>query len=162
MSKPKTPSTPDATTVQASEVDAATPALDLAGVAAALIGLAQAVAAVARFPNTPVPPSLVDRIGQAEDALRAAVEDLPGAVALGVPPAAYDDDWIKERFDSLDKALAEKLKTLAVAQTVAEALADRDKAITQLIDQVTALETQGAVLSTRLGELASAVSQSKA
>lgn len=110
-------------------VAGASPVLALAGVAAALIGLAQSVAAVARFPNTPVPPSLVDRIGAAEDALRAAVEDLPASLAIGATASPYDDDWIRERFESLDQALAEKLDTLADAQAVAEGLAERDKAI---------------------------------
>lgn len=134
MSKSKTPTPPSET---ARETPAA---LNLAGVAVALIGLSQAVAAVARFPNTPVPPALVERIGAAEDALRAAVEDLPAAVAVGVTAGSYDDDWIKERFESLDAALDEKLKTFAVAQVVTEALAERDRTIADLTQRLDAVE----------------------
>jgi hypothetical protein len=82
----------------------------------ALLGLASAVAAVARFPNTPVPDALVDRITQAEQDLKAALtgEAIPAVAAA--PGAAYDDAWIRDTFKGLEKALDERFAGLKPAE----------------------------------------------
>lgn len=147
MTKAKTPDV-------APDLDESSPSvgLNLAAVAAALIGYGQAVAAVARFPSSPVPPSLVDRIGAAEDALRAAVEDLPAAVAVSATAEAYDDAWIRTEFSDLQKGLGDKFAALRDAEqaqaeadkaekkAAAVALDDLRKEIAALRDQVSAIK----------------------
>ncbi len=99
----------------------------------ALLMLASAVAAVARFPNQPVPASLVDRVDQAQTAMRAAVAQLEATAAAGgfspVPtadgaaPPAYDDTWIKTALEDLNTKLSAKF------EDDASALDDRFKAL---------------------------------
>lgn len=82
----------------------------------ALLGLASAVAAVARFPNTPVPDALVDRITQAEQDLKAALTGEAIPAAAGAPAATYDDAWIRDTFKGLETSLDDRFAGLKPAE----------------------------------------------
>lgn len=112
---PRTKPAPDAPAPDALAPDALAPdaTVLLAGVGSAFLSLSAAVAAVARFPNRPVPPALVDRITTAEEEVRAAIAALPFQVAVGVTPTGYDDTWIRETFADLNTALTARFDAMA-------------------------------------------------
>lgn len=106
----------------------------------AALALSSAMLAVAKFPNTPIPESLIGRLDTAHKALNVAADDIDQGFftpemtqLIGEPlPAAepYDDAWIKERFDSLDAALKERFEADAKAgQAREDAAADAIKAL---------------------------------
>ena len=104
------------------------PAGDLApnpwpAVLSAMMSLANAMVAVARFPNQPVPVVLTARVETAQQALSAAVAAAAagGSPSIDVPGGApYDDAWIKSDFEQLNAAL--KTRFEQEAQVRADAL----------------------------------------
>lgn len=106
-----------------------------AAVLVALLGLAGSMAAIAKFPNQPVPPSLVERLDVAQLALSQSVSALlEGGFAL--PSGAADDDFasrfqeISETFDSLNEALSKRFEEVAkAAEAQTKALDERLKAL---------------------------------
>lgn len=106
MSRAKTP---------AAEAVTPTSLADLPFVVA-LLGLASAVAAVALFPNTPVPDALVDRITQAEQDLKLALTGEVIPAVAGAPAAAYDDAWIRDTFKGLETSLDDRFAGLKLAE----------------------------------------------
>lgn len=114
-------------------------------IVSALLMLASAVSAVAKFPNQPVPASLTGRLDQAQLALGNAIDQVdevlglaPFSLAAGVDDTGYDDAWIKERFESLDVALRERFiasdaDAAKARSELAKSLDDRFAAIERAI-----------------------------
>lgn len=107
-----------------------------APIVVAAIALAGAMAAVARFPNQPVPQPLVDRITAAQRAFEAAAGDFTLTMPEG--GAVYDDAWIKSALEELDAGL--KAKFEAIAQTEKEAAEFRKDSAQVIDDRFKALE----------------------
>lgn len=123
----------DVASADAAAAPPATPAVPAALMAFAQLGAA--VAAVARFPNQPVPEKLVARITEAQANVDAAVSAgwvaPEGAAPSGEGAPAYDDAWIKTQFESLDAALKTKFEELNTSI---------DQRLTDLTARVTALK----------------------
>lgn len=81
-----------------------------APIVVAALALAGAMAAVARFPNQPVPQPLVDRITDAQRAFEAAAGDF--TLTLPEGGAVYDDAWIKTTLDQLEEQLKAKFEAI--------------------------------------------------
>lgn len=85
----------------------------------AALALAGAIVTVAKFPNSPVPESLVNRVDAAQAALVAAANDLdqgfftPELSQLVGEP--LDDNWVRKEFASLADALKVKFDELGRA-----------------------------------------------
>lgn len=107
-----------------------------APIVVAALALAGAMAAVARFPNQPVPQPLVDRITDAQRAFEAAAGDFTLTMPEG--GAAYDDAWIKSALEELDAGL--KAKFEAIDTTHKEAAEFRKDSAQVIDDRFKALE----------------------
>lgn len=107
-----------------------------APIVAAAIALSGAVAAVARFPNYPVPQPLVDRITDAQVAFEAAAGDF----TLPTPGEgqSYDDAWIKSALEELDAGLKAKFEAIDI--THKEAAEFRKDSAQVIDDRFKALE----------------------
>ena len=89
--------------------------------------LGAAIAAVARFPNQPVPEKLVSRISEAQAEVDLALATSDGPAFSG-GESVYEDQWIKDTFENLDQALNKKFSDLNAS------LDERFKAIDGRLD----------------------------
>lgn len=78
---------------------------------------AAALAAVARFPHQPAPPSLTDRVAETQKALTEAIAGAPPVAAPAEGAGGGDLDKVWETFESLDKALDDRFKALEARAT---------------------------------------------
>ena len=124
---------------------------------AALIALVQAMLAVARFPSSPMPVALTDRLALAQQEFSAALDQpafalLPGIVDFSSEQiGGYDDAWIRDKFGSLEEALKGRFGDVDTSvKTLTETLASLSDAVGEiksglsksddLADRIAALE----------------------
>lgn len=114
---------------------------------AALIALVQAMLAVARFPSSPMPVALTDRLALAQQEFSAALDQpafalLPGIVDFSSEQAGgYDDAWIREQFEALNGSLKDRFTGLDEALlTATETLASLSGAVGQINERLAKLD----------------------
>lgn len=116
---------------------------------AAMVALISAVTALAGFPSTPVPASLVENVTKARQAFLDVVNapiEIPG-FAAGATVDPYDDSWIKDAFEELQTSLKDRFAGL---DTAIAALTERFEGQTPpeavdlqpIEDRLAAIETQ--------------------
>lgn len=156
----RTPSPETATPADGPGDIALTALKDLPPVAA-LLSLVTAMLAVARFPSSPMPVALTDRLSAAQQEFAAALDGPAFASLTGlVDPSpeqagGYDDAWIREQFDAFNAALKDRFTgvddTLRTATETLTSLSDavgeinkRLGSLDALTDRVTAIEAAAA------------------
>lgn len=111
----------------------------------AALAFAGALATVARFPNSPVPGSLIARVEDTQRELSAAINGAPPIAAAEGGEGGGDLGKVWETFADLDKSLGEKFSKLdehlaerfgALEKAFAAGFSELDKRIT---DEVAAL-----------------------
>lgn len=134
--------------VATSAIQAPTSLTGPAAVLVALATLAGAMAAVARFPNQPVPNALVAKIDVAQLALTEAISEvlplLDGKALIPIEGAegeiqGYDDGWIRKALEDLDPALTVRFGEIeALLDEIKAARAEAAASIAERFDAIEA------------------------
>lgn len=141
----RTPS-PEAAQPADAPGDIALPALKDLPAVAALLSLVTAMLAVARFPSSPMPVALTDRLSAAQQEFAAALEGPAFASLTGMvdfsqeQTGGYDDAWIREQFEAFNTALKDRFTGV-------------DEGLRTATDTLTALSGAVDKISERLGNL---------
>ncbi|MET4683694.1 hypothetical protein [Brevundimonas faecalis] len=117
--------------------DAATASLTDHPVFIALVAYLDAMRALTTFPSSPVPPALDEAVVAARLAFKEALG--AGFFAAGSAQAnAYDDAWLKQRFESLDEAL--KTRFEAIDESIVQLAAHEVEARAALAERLQKIE----------------------
>lgn len=157
----RTPS-PETTPPAEAHGDIALTALKDLPAVGALLALVTAMLAVARFPSSPMPVALTDRLSAAQQEFAAALEGPAFASLTGVvdftqeQAGGYDDAWIREQFDAFNAALKDRFtgvdeglraatETLTALSGAVGEITERLGSLDALTDRVSAIEAAATV-----------------
>lgn len=131
------------TTTAATPAEATPASLSDHPVFIALVAYLDAMRALSTFPSSPVPPALDQAVVAARQAFKEALGSGFFAADAG-EGAAYDDAWIRQRFESLDEALKGRFEAVDKAiESLASHEADGRAALAERLRQVEAVDLKG-------------------
>lgn len=161
MSRTPKPAQAEKTTSAEAAGEAPVTTLKDVPILTALLGVVQAMLAVARFPSSPMPVALTDRLSAAQQEFIAALDApmFPSMVGAPEQVGGYDDTWARDKFSSLEGALKERFAAVDSGhQTLSETLTSLSNAVGEVNARLVEIEGFGL----RLAELERARSAASA